>query len=34
MEGTLFAETILTEKDSNVTDKISATSLTMAGYFE
>ena len=34
IEGTLLAETVFTEKDSNVTAKISATSLTIAGYFE
>ncbi|MGO9137331.1 MAG: bactofilin family protein [Syntrophales bacterium] len=34
IEGTIVAETVFTEKDSNVTAKISATSLTIAGYFE
>ena len=34
IEGTLLAESVFTEKDSNVTAKISATSLTIAGYFE
>jgi len=34
IEGTLLAETVFTEKNSNVKAQISATSLTIAGYFE
>ncbi|MGZ6274543.1 MAG: bactofilin family protein [Syntrophales bacterium] len=34
IKGTLLAETVFTEKGSNVTAKISATSLTIAGYFD
>lgn len=34
IEGTLFAETVFTEKGSNVKAQISATSLTIAGNFE
>jgi cytoskeletal protein CcmA (bactofilin family) len=34
VEGTLLAETVFTEKDSNVKAQIRATSLTIAGYFE
>ena len=34
IEGTILAETVFTEKDSNVKAQISATSLTIAGYFE
>jgi cytoskeletal protein CcmA (bactofilin family) len=34
IEGTLLAETVFTEKDSNVKAQVSATSLTIAGNFE
>jgi Integral membrane protein CcmA involved in cell shape determination len=34
IEGTLLAETVFTEKNSNVKAQISAISLTIAGYFE
>ena len=34
IEGTLLAETVYTEKNSNIKAQIHATSLTIAGYFE
>jgi len=34
VEGTLLAETVFTEKNSNVIAQISAISLTIAGYLE
>ena len=34
VEGTLLAETVFTEKNSNVRAQISAISLTIAGYLE
>ena len=34
IEGTLLAESVFTEKGSNITAKINATSLTIAGFFE
>lgn len=34
IEGTLLAESVFTEKNSNVKAQINATSLTIAGHFE
>ena len=34
IEGTLFADTVFTEKGSHVTAKVNAASLAIAGFFE
>jgi len=34
IQGTLLAESVFTEKNSNIVAKINATSLTIAGFFE